>query len=878
MNRLNGKPNDKPNGACARCQALFSSAYDDEFSVGEREMFYSHLKQCAACQREFAHYQKALLALKALEPAPASAGFDQRVLGAITREAGHSTVVALATEPAPTRPLPRARVPLRGRFISVRAAAAAAFFLAAAAAFVTHRLLSVGRDSAAASAAPPGYVRVGNDLVPGDRFAAGVLEAQGFVFAGGRWVPREEAERASQGSVYYAGRWMSPAELKDTVFKAEGLVKGRRGWEMAGGPPPAPTELAPPPAPPAPAFPLEESMRALGYEKVGDRWVTAQEKGFIEKGFVYYEGRWVSPSDIKKDLLEIEGLVNHDGRWMTREQREMLTASTSVERPPSAPAQNEVTAVIEGLAIGDPSSQDALTVFPLYARGAVAETAYLSFESAIRDGKFEVHDEKHPRRLKVRNGCDQPVLLLAGELLAGGTQDRLVARDSVVLPNKSKWIDLPVYCAEPGRSAGKADRFDPVGAIATPELRRLLATEGMQADVWSGIRRLLEGMEVKSSTDALSALYLQKAYQERMSALWRRLGDLPARDARTIGVVVGVDQELAMAEIFPSNGLFREAYPKVLAAAASQALGRRPAAASVPAPSLPNTRSGVKQLLQGAFYCEYVRDKTENGGSYLVRSGGAVVGQASLHEGRLCHAVLYPTAPPSPPPPPALATRPAYTLDVEKARRMAVEFERTMAAAGEAERLRAVQEFGALKWDKAAEVLAPYASGEVSDTVRVAVIEGLGATGSPQAVKPLADLVEKTRRRPAVTKAAADALARTGDPRAVDPLFKLLHQPEPDVARIGLDACAQLIVHLRERQTLERAVNRFIAFYEDLDVHALEIDATRCPTHGLYRALYEPMHAAMLRLTEYNFPSGAKYRAWWNNNKEAFLRKRTGTP
>lgn len=877
MDKLaNGKSGGRANGECARCRALFSGAYDDEFGVGERDAFYHHLKQCAGCRREFAAYRQALMALKAVEHAPAAAGFDQRVLGALTREAGHSTVVALATEPAPTRPIPRTRMPLRGRFISLRAAAAAAFFLAAAAAFVTYRLGLVGRGLTTAEAVPAGYVRVGNDLLPVERFVTDMLEAQGYVRVGSRWAPRDEAQRAAEGRVFYAGRWVTPAELKEAVFKAEGLVKGERGWEMAGAfpPPVLPSAAAPPAAPPERAFPIEESMRALGYEKVGDRWVTAQEKGFIEKGFVYYDGRWVAPADLKRDLLELEGLVTHDGRWMTREQREMLVASSTVERPPSASARNEVTAVVEALAIGDPSSQDAFTVYPLYARVSVPETPAVSLEAALRVGKFELRDEKHTRRLKARNSGDRPVLLLAGELLAGGTQDRVVARDTVVVPDKSRWADLPVYCAEPGRSAGKADRFDPVGAIVATDLRRLLALDGMQAEVWSGVRRQLEGMEVKSPTDALSAAYAHRAYQERLTALGQRLGDLPARDGRTIGVVVGVDRELALAEIFPSNALFREAYPKVLAAAASQAFGRRPAATA--AAALPNTRAAVKQLLEASFSFEYVREKEDAGGGYLIRSGDVVVGQASLHEGRVCHAVLYPTAPP-----PTVATggRPAaYALDPEKARRLAAEFERTMATAGEEERLRAVQEFGAVRWDKVAEALAPFVANDASDAVRVALVERLGATGSPQAVKPLADLLEKLRRKPALAKAAAEALARSGDPRAADPLFKLLHHPDPESARVGLDACAQLIVNLRDRQAIEKAMTRLIAFYEVQDLHALEVNPTACVTHGLYRALYEPLHVAMLRLTEYNYPSGAKYRGWWNENKEAFLRKRTGPP
>jgi HEAT repeat protein len=218
-----------------------------------------------------------------------------------------------------------------------------------------------------------------------------------------------------------------------------------------------------------------------------------------------------------------------------------------------------------------------------------------------------------------------------------------------------------------------------------------------------------------------------------------------------------------------------------------------------------------------------------------------------------------------------------FTLDPEKARRLSIELARTMAAAGEAERAQAVREFSALRGDRVAEALAPHVASETGDTVRIALAEGLGASGSPAAVKPLIDMLDKPRRRPLVTKAAAEALARTGDPRAVDPLFKLLHQPDVATAQIGLDACVLLLRSLRDGPSVERALSRFIGYYEWLDPHALPNHLPQtCATHHLYAGLYDRMRAAMAALTEYNHDTGAEYRIWWNRNKEGFLRARTG--
>ena len=48
------------------------------------------------------------------------------------------------------------------------------------------------------------------------------------------------------------------------------------------------------------------------------------------------------------------------------------------------------------------------------------------------------------------NNSDRPLLLLAGEIVTGGKQDRVIGADRLV-PPKSDPIDLSVFCVEPGR-------------------------------------------------------------------------------------------------------------------------------------------------------------------------------------------------------------------------------------------------------------------------------------------------------------------------------------------------------------------------------------------------------------------------------------------
>jgi hypothetical protein len=50
-------------------------------------------------------------------------------------------------------------------------------------------------------------------------------------------------------------------------------------------------------------------------------WITEQEKGYIDKGWEKYEGRWMSPDDVMK----AKGYIFYDGRWVTKREHDALT-------------------------------------------------------------------------------------------------------------------------------------------------------------------------------------------------------------------------------------------------------------------------------------------------------------------------------------------------------------------------------------------------------------------------------------------------------------------------------------------------------------------------------------------------------------------------
>ena len=74
-------------------------------------------------------------------------------------------------------------------------------------------------------------------------------------------------------------------------------------------------------------------------------------------------------------------------------------------------------------------------------------------------------DGAQVNQLVLVNNSKRPLILLAGEIVTGGKQDRVIGKDRII-PAESDPIDLGVFCVEPGRWTGSSDRFGVGGSNA----------------------------------------------------------------------------------------------------------------------------------------------------------------------------------------------------------------------------------------------------------------------------------------------------------------------------------------------------------------------------------------------------------------------------
>jgi hypothetical protein len=253
-----------------------------------------------------------------------------------------------------------------------------------------------------------------------------------------------------------------------------------------------------------------------------------------------------------------------------------------------------------------PIRRSNLTIFPVVTGRSHDTSSFLTLDEGLRSGEVVVSEAgtvqplirgrvrpvpggAQVNRLVLVNNSERPLILLAGEILTGGKQDRVVGKDRIV-PPESDPIDLAVFCVEPGRwVATKYDFGSFHTQMAQPSVRRSAMADQDQRKVWSEVHASAAAMvavtspqaardiestssyagvmtneEVKQRVEAVAAP-LAQSYREVMREL---------RDRNAVGVVVAVNEEIIWADLFASSALLEKYWPKLIRSYAAEALTR----------------------------------------------------------------------------------------------------------------------------------------------------------------------------------------------------------------------------------------------------------------------------------------------------------------
>jgi len=267
----------------------------------------------------------------------------------------------------------------------------------------------------------------------------------------------------------------------------------------------------------------------------------------------------------------------------------------------------------------DPISYENLTVFPVVSSSGYDTRDFLTLEEGLSRGDVVVREQGSDTMMRNRDGIrpavqnyggpsvnqlvlvnrsKQPLILLAGELVSGGKQDRVIAKDRIVAPG-SEPLPLDVFCVEHGRWSQGAN-FNAAKTIVHPSVREQAAMKKNQSDVWASVTAGTTAPAAPSSApaaavsrDALSLAVEAEAPTQSYSKIYESRRVAPSVDAmvneverrfkrvtaglkgeRVVGVVVAYGGEVAWSDIFASADLFEHYWVKLLRSYAVEAVAR----------------------------------------------------------------------------------------------------------------------------------------------------------------------------------------------------------------------------------------------------------------------------------------------------------------
>ena len=257
----------------------------------------------------------------------------------------------------------------------------------------------------------------------------------------------------------------------------------------------------------------------------------------------------------------------------------------------------------------NPISHGNLTIFPVTTSITHDTSGFITLDEGIRSGEVVVTEGgrtgglirgPHHRipvsgpqvnSLVLVNNSKRPLILLAGEIVTGGKQDRVVAKDRVI-PAESDPVDLGVFCVEPGRWTETSVQFSTMKSqMAQPSVRSKAMIAKDQQQVWNSVGEANGAIMGAFGGSAGAApgppppapsSYAKTFDDERVR---KAIADQAApveqsysssirqlRDQHAVGIVVAVGGRLIWADLFASTALLEKYWPKLVRSYAAEAI------------------------------------------------------------------------------------------------------------------------------------------------------------------------------------------------------------------------------------------------------------------------------------------------------------------
>jgi hypothetical protein len=244
----------------------------------------------------------------------------------------------------------------------------------------------------------------------------------------------------------------------------------------------------------------------------------------------------------------------------------------------------------------EPITRRNLTIYPVVSALGADTSGFITLDEGVASGQVRILERGQLESSMIRrrdsrrwpeqaqqvqsgasvnelvlvNDSAKPLLLLAGEVISGGKQNRIIGAD-VIVPPKSEPMPLTVFCVEHGRWSEARSGFGSAGAIAHPGIRKEAQANKSQQGVWNSVARAAATMAAESATQDYAHVLASPKAKAHVDEAARAFQTDYERELReqlrgrsAVGVVVAINGELVWSDVFPTSDLFHKYWPKLL--------------------------------------------------------------------------------------------------------------------------------------------------------------------------------------------------------------------------------------------------------------------------------------------------------------------------
>lgn len=296
----------------------------------------------------------------------------------------------------------------------------------------------------------------------------------------------------------------------------------------------------------------------------------------------------------------------------------------------------EVSALFKNVQIGSPQTYKDMTIYPIVAGNPKGEKMLL-LDDSIKDNIIEITEKGSSGSVNSldlqKNESKSPVFMMAGEIVKGAKQDRIIGHD-IILDKDSKKYTISVYCVEQGRWVKHSEKFEPSGVVGTNALRSAVAQSKSQSAIWNEVATKNKSMGAVSDTSNYRASYETKAYKEEGAAYVSHFLSLAEKNPKMVGVIVKINDKVTNMDVFGDHDIFKGLWPKLLKAYSQDAVDE----SSIK--SLPKTAT-PQEFMNALKNCNYNEMSNPGLGNEFSIKGDKVAGNVLTHSADIMHLALF---------------------------------------------------------------------------------------------------------------------------------------------------------------------------------------------------------------------------------------------